>query len=501
MTQPSKSKRFRVALSFPGEHRPRVEKIAEALADRLTREKVLYDRWYAAEFNRPRLDTYLSKLYHDDSDLIAVFLCKEYDEKEWTGLEWDAIRDLLKRKQDDRLMFFRLDDADISGFLSIHGYQDIRTMSDQDVAAAILTRCGELGGAGGAACPLHRSFTAKLPVVNPTLIGRDPQLAFLDAAWSTPDTNFIQIIAAGGTGKTALVDKWFRRHLGEAPLFGWSFYSQGTSNDRQSSSDPFFAELLRWLHIDVPPTASVYAKADAVVARLREERVLLILDGVEPLQDSAGAVRDTALKALLQELNTSNRGLVLCTTRIRLDIPDDPPRALSLDLDNLTPEQGAEYLRSLKIDGTDEELQQASREYWNHALALTLLGTYLVDFCEAEISRRIEIPELMEDVQAHRVIAAYERIFAGQPELDILRALGYFNRPAEPAALKLVLPVIEDRKYRVALKRLHAARLILTKDPAQPLDCHPLVREYFAASTTREGHAQLYEHYKEQAPR
>jgi len=63
-----------------------------------------------------------------------------------------------------------------------------------------------------------------------------------------------------------------------------------------------------------------------------------------------------------------------------------------------------------------------------------------------------------------------------------------------------VLPAMEDRKYRAALKRLHAARLILTTDPVQPLDCHPLVREHFAKDATQEGHARLYEHYQKQAP-
>ncbi len=293
--------RFRVALSFPGEHRPRIEKIAEALANRLGREKVLYDRWYAPEFNRPNLDTYLSSLYHDDSDLVAVFVCKEYNAKEWCGLEWRACRELLKQKQDARLMFFRLDNADIPGLYSIDGYQDIQNMSAEEVAAAILSR------APGPRPPAHsrsgepgtcRIFTSKLPIVNPTLIGRDLQLAFLDRAWADPATNFVQIIAAGGAGKTALVDKWFRPHLNEADIFGWSFYSQGASPDRQTSSDPFFAEILPWLHTEIAPTASIYAKADAVAGRLREQRVLLLLDGVEPLQDAAGALRDAALKAL-----------------------------------------------------------------------------------------------------------------------------------------------------------------------------------------------------------
>src|ERR1017187_4077839 len=499
MSHPAGARRFRVALSFPGEHRGRVEKIAEALAGRLGREAVLYDRWHAPEFNRLNLDVYLPKLYHEESDLIAVFLCKEYNEKEWCGLEWRACRDLVKKKQDDRLMFFRLAHADIPGLYSIDGYQDISHLTDGEVAAAILSRLGETPPR------TYRTFISKLPVVNPTLIGREEQIGFLDRAWGDPKTNVVQIIAAGGTGKTALVDKWFRPHVGEATVFGWSFYSQGSSADRQTSSDPFFAEILAWLKIDIAPSASIYAKAEAVARRLREERVLLILDGVEPLQDAAGTLRDMALKALLQELDTENSGLAVCTTRVRLDIPDDAPRVLSLDLDNLTAEQGAEYLRSLKVEGTDEELQQASREYGNHALALTLLGTYLADFCGGDVRRRVEIQGLMREEgklyeHARRVIAAYDRMFEGKPEAAILRGLGYFDRPAEPAALKLVLPEMEDHKDRAALKRLHDARLILTTDPAKPLDCHPLVREHFAAEATREGHARLYEHYKEQAP-
>jgi len=113
LTRPAK--RFRVALSFPGEHRARVEKIAESLAAVLGRDKILYDKWYGPEFARPNLDVYLSNLYHDESDLIVVFLCKEYNEKEWCGLEARAWRDVLKHKEDERLMFLRLDEAAVPG--------------------------------------------------------------------------------------------------------------------------------------------------------------------------------------------------------------------------------------------------------------------------------------------------------------------------------------------------------------------------------------------------
>ena len=489
------AKRFRVALSFPGEYRERVEKIADLLGKKLGREKVLYDKWHAAEFARPNLDEYLGNLYRQESDLVVVFLCQEYNERKWCGLESRAWRELRFDRKDEMIMFLRLDEAEVAGVSKLDGYLEIRGLTDAEVAGKILNRLGADGAVE------HRTFISKLPVVNPLLIGREKELEFLDRAWANPQTNFVQIVAAGGTGKTALVDKWFRRHLGEATIFGWSFYSQGSSPGRQTSSDPFFAEIVPWLGIDIAPSASPYTRAEKIARRLREERILLLLDGVEPLQDSAGNLRDVPLKALLLELETENRGLVIGTTRVRMDLPDDEPRVQSKDLDNLTAEQGAQYLRSLKVRGDEEELRRASDEYWNHALALTLLGTYLVDFCNGDIRRRIEIPPpAAESEHAQRVMAAYERMFAGKAELDVLRALGYFDRPAEPAALTLVLPAMDERKYRVALKRLYDARLILGKEPDKPIDCHPLVREYFAASATADGHARLYEHYRKQAP-
>ncbi len=507
-------RRFRVALSFPGEHRKRVENIALALAAQLGRDNILYDQWLDAELAKPDFDLDLEKLYRDESQLVVFFFCEAYSKKPWCGVEWRIGRELRFRGEANRVMCLRLDHAEIPGLSPLDGYIDIANMPNGHVADRILKRLDLLTPSINGA-KQHRVFIAKLPTVNSLLIGRDEQLEFLDRAWADPETNFIQIIAPGGTGKTALMDKWFRRRLREeeATVFGWSFYSQGTSKQRQAaSSDPFFAEIMSWLNISLPATASVYAKAEAVANRLREEKMLLILDGIEPMQDSAGLLRDSALKALLLELSTKNAGLVLCNTRVRLDLPDDPPRVLSVDLDNLTPENGAEYLRHLGVHGEQQELEPASKDCGNHALALTLLGTYLVDFLHGDIRRRVEIRELMVDeakygAHARRMMAAYERMFQGKPEAALLRALGYFDRPAEPAALKLVLPKMKERPYQAALNRLHQARLVFSKDISEPVDCHPLIREHFAAvmwataaEEFREGHSKLYEHYCKQAP-
>jgi hypothetical protein len=131
--------RFAVALSFPGEARTRIEAIATLLAARLGRDHVLYDRFHEAEFARPNLDTYLQELYHDHTALNVVFLGKEYNRKEWCGLEWRAIRDLIKHRREE-IMLLRLDDGPVSGVYSIDGYIEISNRSDPEVAALILQR-------------------------------------------------------------------------------------------------------------------------------------------------------------------------------------------------------------------------------------------------------------------------------------------------------------------------------------------------------------------------
>lgn len=133
-------KRFRVALSFPGEHRDFVAQVAVSLAENLGRTAVLYDAWYEAEFARPNLDTYLQAIYHDESDLIAVFLCADYARKDWCGLEWRALRDLIKGRRGESVMPLRLDDTEITGLFSIDGYCWIGNRSPAQIAGLILER-------------------------------------------------------------------------------------------------------------------------------------------------------------------------------------------------------------------------------------------------------------------------------------------------------------------------------------------------------------------------
>ena len=140
--------KFKVAMSFPGERRLYVSKVVNALRPALGKDTVFYDYDYQAQLARPNLDTLLQGIYRNNSDLIVVFLSGEYAQKQWCGLEWRAIRDIIKSREDDRVMFVRFDDAQIDGVLSIDGYIDGNAFTEYKIATFILERLAVLSGGG-----------------------------------------------------------------------------------------------------------------------------------------------------------------------------------------------------------------------------------------------------------------------------------------------------------------------------------------------------------------
>ena len=133
-------KRFRIALSFAGEKRDFVAKVAEILAEQFGREHILYDKYHEAEFARRDLGIYLPELYHDQAEFVVVVVCPDYDQKDWTGLEWLAIHDLLKKRKDEEVMLCRFARATVKGVHSNAGWIDLDDKSPGDAELLVLER-------------------------------------------------------------------------------------------------------------------------------------------------------------------------------------------------------------------------------------------------------------------------------------------------------------------------------------------------------------------------
>ena len=132
--------KFKVGMSFPGEQRAYVAEVVNVLRPTLGPDTIFYDHDYQAQLARPNLDTLLQKIYRNQSELIVVFLCADYAKKQWCGLEWRAVRDIIKAREDDRVMFVRFDDVPVDGVFSIDGYIDARSFGARDVARLIAER-------------------------------------------------------------------------------------------------------------------------------------------------------------------------------------------------------------------------------------------------------------------------------------------------------------------------------------------------------------------------
>jgi serine/threonine protein kinase len=291
---------------------------------------------------------------------------------------------------------------------------------------------------------------ARLPVTGSEVSGREEDIAFLDRAWANKDVNIVTIVAWAGVGKSTLVNHWLRRmaakHYRSAELvFGWSFYRQGTSGGT-SSADEFIDAALKWFGDPDPRIGTAWEKGERLAKLIAHRRTLLVLDGLEPLQNppgpQEGRLRDPSLQVLLRDLAAYNRGLCLITTRTAIaDIADhEGTSALRRDLEELSSAAGAQLLRALGVKGHESELQTASAEFGGHCLALTLLGSFLTDAFGGDISRRKEVSEhLVEDVRqgvhARNVMGSYQTWFGEGPELSILRMLGLFDRPVDEKVL------------------------------------------------------------------
>lgn len=373
---------------------------------------------------------------------------------------------------------------------------------------------------------------SKLPQTQGRLFGREDELAELDQAWRQ-HTHIYILEAMGGAGKTALMNQWLNNlsadgFRGAQNVYTWSFYSQGSAEDKQASADEFFNAALNWFGYQGPALLSAHDKGMKLAALIQQQRALVILDGLEPLQyplqgAMAGAIRDQGLTTLFKQLAAHNPGLLFISSRQPVTelqgyaaAQVNPHR-----LAPLSPAAGIALFKAAGITGTDQELIDAVTDYQGHALSLNLLANYLGAYEDSDIRQRTNLKALTDFPEAHaltehafKVMAAYEKQLAGSADCQVLYLLGLFDRPATAGAIDSLrsaeLSQLSDRLkdekiYKAALNRLRAQDLLNKANPQQPdnLDCHPLIREYFGRRLQQQNpavwqlaHQTLYEYYK-----
>ncbi|MDE0307022.1 MAG: TIR domain-containing protein [Albidovulum sp.] len=131
---------FDVALSFPGEDRDYVEQVVQHLEQLLGPDRCFYDQNYTAQLARPSLDAFLQAIYRERSLLVVVFAGGNYQLKDWCGIEFKAVREIINLRKDNRVMFVRMDDGEVEGVFPQDGYVDAHQHEPADIATFIKQR-------------------------------------------------------------------------------------------------------------------------------------------------------------------------------------------------------------------------------------------------------------------------------------------------------------------------------------------------------------------------
>jgi tetratricopeptide (TPR) repeat protein len=341
----------------------------------------------------------------------------------------------------------------------------------------------------------------------PHFEGRAELLAQL-TKWATDPTDparVVALVAAGGTGKTALAERALAelQSYTAAGVFVWSFYEN-------PQTEAFLREACRYF------TGVEFKETGGLLERLQQALTgdtphLLILDGLERVQATGstgrprGELEDPLMKRLLRwlaaGLGTCAKALI--TSRFPLpDLADWRERGFQENhLHDLPLKAAFAVLRGWGVQGSDKQLLEAIRPLQDdqtkqvHAISVSVLGSYLGKLWDGDITKAPTFDRhdyAASDPKAAkltRILTSYaERL--PDTERDLLARLSVFPRGV---TVEILGYVIANKKVAGVLFRCTESRLLQLLEGLRDLGlvfryettqeltftAHPFLRQFF----------------------
>jgi tetratricopeptide (TPR) repeat protein len=356
------------------------------------------------------------------------------------------------------------------------------------------------GGDGGGATQPDVELQELPTSLITKIIGRSNELATMRQFLRDEDIAIVSIVGFGGIGKSSLVDAFLTdiapAYGGADRVFGWHFYSQEERGSDTSNSSLFWERALRFFrfHGEVPTNET--EKAHELLRLFRDQRVILVLDGIESLQNpphiNQGLLIDRAVQGFLTTIardGLRGGGLVIITSRQPVLELGRFDRARSIEIDMLDLESGEELLRTLGVKGSSSDLRTAVADYKGHPLSLVLLANILVTDHHGQIHPRFSLELLDTQIEENvaAILSYYIRAFnEHDPELLYMYLISLFRRPMREAELEELkaksvigrsLVGLPDSRLTRAVSHLRSYGLVIVDNDYY--DTHALVRRFF----------------------
>jgi len=331
--------------------------------------------------------------------------------------------------------------------------------------------------------------------------GREAKLQQLKDWLESPVTadRVISVVAAGGTGKTALVHEAIHQAKlsDRAGVFVWSFYED-------PHTDAFLrAAYLYFTGEKDTPTGGMLERLQLALSG--DAPHVLILDGLERVQCDEGPRRrgeleDQQLKRLVRALagGIGNTRALITSRYLLVDLDEwigAGHRAIALD--DLELPVALEVLRAWGVKGDDAALTRLIAPLnmggLYHALSVAALGSYLGNYPDhpaPEFSLEDAKESDAKTRRLSRILEQYAKVLTAA-ERDLLARLSLFPRGVKVELLGWivqsggevagVLIGLSDHQLVKHLERLKALGLVFRyeTDRQAVYSAHPFLREFF----------------------
>ncbi|MCP4607585.1 MAG: hypothetical protein GY845_02560 [Planctomycetes bacterium] len=332
--------------------------------------------------------------------------------------------------------------------------------------------------------------------------GRVEDFATLNRWANDPDTRMIAITGIGGQGKTAMTGRWLKHqrpdNLEQVPVFYWSLYE-----------DLDVGKFLEQLVEFCLPIVHVRGKVEIepisfILSVVQQARLLLVLDGLEVLQEDAsspnhGKISHPLLSLFLQSwVRMQHKGLMILTSRFHF-----PQLARysgvgfhQLNLVRLSKADGVSLLEKFNIFGDPNLLQTYVEKLSGHPLALRVLASAVKRSCYGDLSKFKDKKILRKgddgrlSQKLEHLLQFYEKqLKGGQKEL--LGIISLFNRPVETKSFVTLLSKMKSLK-NTPLSKADAHTIdqqlnlliddFLIEKTDKGITTHPVIRDHFRSS-------------------
>jgi len=131
---------FDVCLSFAGENRTYVDKVAAQLRSRGLR--IFYDRYEEVALWGKNLYEHLDDVYRNAARYCVLFISAQYAKKLWTNHERRSAQARAFRENYEYILPARFDKTGLPGLLPTVGYVDLRGLSAKQFADLVVKKVG-----------------------------------------------------------------------------------------------------------------------------------------------------------------------------------------------------------------------------------------------------------------------------------------------------------------------------------------------------------------------